>query len=177
MLSSIQLCSAALGAAPARFEITSPFLKMNSAGIPRTPMATAEFGLLSTSTLAILILPSISADNSSRAGPICLQGPHHSAQKSTTTGRSEFFTSASKVSSVTATVAIGISLRIGILFEGQRYGGPVSPSRSGGLTKGSCHMIVGQRHVNRRGGPDQRGFDAMCRIDLGKGSGIGAHLT
>src|SRR6056297_81391 len=106
MLSSIQLCSAALGAAPARFDTTSPSLKMNNAGMPRMPSWVAVLGLESTSTLATLILPPISSDSSSRAGPICLQGPHHSAQKSTTTGISEFFTSASKVSSVTATVGI-----------------------------------------------------------------------
>ena len=43
----------------------------------------------------------------SRAGPICLQGPHHSAQKSTSTGVDDFRTSASKLSSVTFTVAMG----------------------------------------------------------------------
>ena len=49
----------------------------------------------------------------SRAGPICLQGPHHSAQKSTRTGTDALRTSASKLSSVTLTVAMGKFLRIG----------------------------------------------------------------
>ena len=39
-------------------------------------------------------------------GAICLQGPHHSAQKSTITGLPALITSASKFSSVTLTVAI-----------------------------------------------------------------------
>jgi hypothetical protein len=35
-------------------------------------------------------------------GATCLHGPHHAAQKSTKTGTSEFKTSSSKVSTVTA---------------------------------------------------------------------------
>ena len=54
----------------------------------------------------------ISSESSSRIGPICLQGPHHSAQKSTTTGTSELRTSSSKLASVTATVAIWLLLNI-----------------------------------------------------------------
>ena len=42
--SSIQLCSAALGLAPAMFDTTCPSLKMNSAGMPRTPIEAGEFG-------------------------------------------------------------------------------------------------------------------------------------
>ena len=42
-----------------------------------------------------------SAAISSRIGAIILQGPHHSAQKSTSTGVADFSTSCSKVASVT----------------------------------------------------------------------------
>src|SRR5690349_25114932 len=42
------------------------------------------------------------AASSSSAGSIALHGPHHGAQKSTTTGEPACSTSASKVSSVTA---------------------------------------------------------------------------
>ena len=77
MLSSIQLCKAALGAAPALLDTTSPSLKMNKAGIPLTPIDAAALGFVSTSTFAILTLPSYSAESSSKAGPICLHGPHH----------------------------------------------------------------------------------------------------
>ena len=48
----------------------------------------------------------ISLDISSNVGAICLQGPHHSAQKSTITGLPALITSDSKFSSVTLTVAI-----------------------------------------------------------------------
>src|SRR5210317_846515 len=108
MASSIQLLRAAFGAAPVLLEMTCPSLNKNNAGIPRTPRAAAAEGLLSTSTLTTLILPSISTESSSSDGPICLHGPHHSAQKSTTTGRSESFTILSKVASVAATVAMGL---------------------------------------------------------------------
>src|SRR6056297_3996638 len=145
MLSSIQLCSAALGAAPVLFETTSPSLKMKSAGIPRIPNCTAELGLLSTSTLATLTLPFISAAISSSAGPICLQGPHHSAQKSTTTGISEFFTSASKVSSVTATVAMGFLLT-GVCVCKATYVPPADASSDGRILERFGHKVVGQCH-------------------------------
>src|SRR5450830_2019002 len=55
--------------------------------------------LESTSSLAICSLPSYSLAISSRIGAIALQGPHHSAQKSTRTGLSDFNTSASKEAS------------------------------------------------------------------------------
>src|SRR5210317_526179 len=109
MDSLIHASSAALGAAPARFDTTWPSLKMNRAGMPRTPSCDAICCCESTSTLTTLIWPSMSVDSSSRTGPIILHGPHHSAQKSTTTGTSDLMTSASKVASVTATVAIVVS--------------------------------------------------------------------
>src|SRR5437868_15473220 len=55
-------------------------------------------------TLATVTLPAMSLASSSSAGPISLQGPHHSAQKSTSTGSFAFSTSASKLASVTAVV-------------------------------------------------------------------------
>src|ERR1700722_5292750 len=48
----------------------------------------------------------------SRAGAICLQGPHHSAQKSTRTGLEAWRTSASNDASVTATVFMAWLLAI-----------------------------------------------------------------
>src|SRR5690242_4633773 len=60
-------------------------------------------------SLAIFTLPFSSLAISSRAGAICRHGPHHSAQKSTTTGVVDFSTSVSKVSSETFSVAICFS--------------------------------------------------------------------
>src|SRR3982751_6177665 len=62
-------------------------------------------------SLAIVSLSPCSAAISSRTGATILQGPHHSAQKSTSTGLSLPSTSLAKLVSVTVTVlpAIGRS--------------------------------------------------------------------
>src|SRR5687767_877240 len=56
-------------------------------------------------TFATLSLPWYEAATSSRIGAIILQGPHHSAQKSTSTGSLDFSTSASKSSSLTCEIS------------------------------------------------------------------------
>src|SRR6267143_4169146 len=56
--------------------------------------------ILTNSTL------SVAPASSSRAGSIALHGPHHGAQKSTTTGRPACRTSCSNVSSVTARIGL-----------------------------------------------------------------------
>ena len=65
----------------------------------------ARSGASSTLTLAIRMDPACSAAISSRIGAIILQGPHHSAQKSTSTGSDEEPTSSSKVVSERFTMA------------------------------------------------------------------------
>jgi hypothetical protein len=67
----------------------------------------AVSGFSSTFSLAIVSLPAFSAAISSRIGAIALQGPHHSAQKSTSTGSPAAPIVSSKVVSVTVAVAIG----------------------------------------------------------------------
>src|SRR3954447_338585 len=54
------------------------------------------------SSLANLTRPSCSAASSVRIGSTARQGPHHGAQKSTTTGVEECRTSCSKVASVSS---------------------------------------------------------------------------
>src|SRR5437899_7243539 len=54
----------------------------------------------STFTFATLTAPAFSRATSSNSGAIILQGPHHSAQKSTITGLSCCVTSRSKLDSV-----------------------------------------------------------------------------
>src|SRR5512145_1930511 len=68
----------------------------------RIPYFPASIGFASTSTFATLSLPAYSPAISSREGAIILHGPHHSAQKSTSTGTVEFNTSVSKFWSVAA---------------------------------------------------------------------------
>src|SRR5215813_1444294 len=80
------------------------------------------WGLLSTFTLPTFILPSYSFDNSSITGPIARQGPHHSAQKSTTVSLSEASTSLWKLASLNsfAIVLIFINCYFGCL-DSYRY--------------------------------------------------------
>src|SRR5262249_28925276 len=77
-------------------------------GIDITPYLEAVFGLSSTFSLTILTLSPIAPEISSSAGAIMRQGPHHSAQKSTTTGPCAFSTSASKSASETLPTAMGV---------------------------------------------------------------------
>src|SRR5205807_6336710 len=94
-------CSFAFGAAPTWREAISPPLKIIRVGIDITPYFDAVFGLSSTLSFTILTLSPIAPAISSSAGAIMRQGPHHSAQKSTTTGPFALSTSASKLASDT----------------------------------------------------------------------------
>jgi len=69
-------------------------------GIARMPNSAAIASFSSMLTLAIVILPSNSVASSSRTGAIALQGPHHGAQKSTSSGVADPATAALKVSVV-----------------------------------------------------------------------------
>src|SRR5579859_1358733 len=69
------------------------------------PSLPVTAGFSSMLNLAILTLPFISFAISSSEGAIIRQGPHHSAQKSTTTGSFDFKTSLSKLASVTLAVS------------------------------------------------------------------------
>src|SRR6202162_4297965 len=82
----IHCCSFAFGAAPTWREAISPPLKIIRVGIDITPYFDAVFGLSSTLSFTILTFSPIAPAISSSAGAIMRHGPHHSAQKSTTTG-------------------------------------------------------------------------------------------
>ena len=66
----------------------------------------AVFGFSSTLSFAIVSLPSCSAAISSSAGAIIWHGPHHSAQKSTSTGLSEPPMVSSNVASESVTMCL-----------------------------------------------------------------------
>lgn len=74
-----------------------------------TPNFSAFDWFLSVSAFATINFPSYSFAMFSKVGPRALQGPHHSAQKSTRTGVSLLFsiTSFSNVSSVTLIFVMG----------------------------------------------------------------------
>src|ERR1700677_1315762 len=100
----IQRDSSLFGPAPVLVATCLPPLNTISVGIDRLPYLLATPGFSSTLSLPIFTLPFISVAISSSAGPIMRHGPHHSAQKSTTTGSSDLMTSVSKLSSVTLAV-------------------------------------------------------------------------
>src|SRR3954467_2122818 len=97
----IHCSSFCLGAAPTWRAAISPFLKIISVGIDMIPYFCATFGFSSTLSLTILTFSPIEPAISSRAGAIMRHGPHHSAQKSTTTGLDDLSTSVSNVASET----------------------------------------------------------------------------
>src|SRR5262245_52528434 len=97
----IHCSSFCLGAAPTWRDASSPFLNSIRVGIDWIPYFAATDGFSSTLSLTILTLPPSEPAISSSAGAIMRHGPHHSAQKSTTTGSADFRTSASKVASET----------------------------------------------------------------------------
>src|SRR5205085_10934682 len=68
---------------------SEPLLNTMRVGMLMTSYRRAVSGLSSTLSLPMVILPSCSLAISSSTGAIILQGPHHSAQKSTRTGVSE----------------------------------------------------------------------------------------
>src|SRR3954463_6094405 len=104
----IHCCSFCFGAAPTWREAISPPLKIIKVGIDITPYFAAVFGLSSTLSFTILTLSPIAPEISASAGAILLHGPHHSAQKSTTTGPVALSTSASKSASEPLPTAMGI---------------------------------------------------------------------
>src|SRR5881409_2915819 len=70
--------------------------------MPLTRYVEGVTGFSSTFIFTKVILSPCSAASSSRIGATWRHGPHHSAQKSTSTGLSDLRTSTSKLSSVTA---------------------------------------------------------------------------
>src|SRR5262245_22008002 len=109
----IHCSSFCFGAAPIWREASCPSLKIIRVGIDWMPYFDAVCGFSSTLSLTILTLPLSVPAISSSAGAIIRQGPHHSAQKSTTTGPVAFNTSDSKVASETLPTAMGATSLFG----------------------------------------------------------------
>src|SRR5919199_6682477 len=82
-------------AAPTVLAISFPPLNNIKEGMDLIPYFIAISWFSSTFNFATFILPAIICDNCSTTGPTILHGPHHSAQKSTKTGKSDFRTSLS----------------------------------------------------------------------------------
>src|SRR5476651_923589 len=99
-----------LGSAPTLVAATWPWEKIIIVGMPRTPYLVGTCGFSSMFSLAMVILSPSSVASSSSDGAIMRQGPHHSAQKSTSTGFLASRTSAWNEASETL-VVMGVILR------------------------------------------------------------------
>ena len=95
------------------------------AGIERIAKRRASCGFSSTFTFATLTRPQRCCATAFRTGSIDRQGPHHGAQKSTSTGMGEDSTASAKLESVTTTGLLGAS---GCLQRAQRAPTSVRPS-------------------------------------------------
>src|ERR1700735_4299071 len=96
---------------------TAPLRNNSSVGAERTRYCIAVFWFLSISTLTTFTRPAYSCANCSSIGAIALQGPHHSPQKSTRTGRVDWRTSVLKVESVAELIDIS-GLHLDVLAIG-----------------------------------------------------------
>src|SRR3954447_25044504 len=102
---------------------TSPPENTDMVGIDMIWNRRAISGFSSMLTLATVILSPCSVAISSSTGATILHGPHHSAQKSTSTGLSLPSTSVSNVASVTVLVAAPMVTPSGkVLYDEQRNG-------------------------------------------------------
>src|SRR4029077_7921449 len=90
------------------------FLNNIRVGIDMMPNLAAVPGFSSTLSLTILTLPLSDLEISSSAGAIMRHGPHHSAQKSTTTGPLALSTSCSNVASVVLSTMKNLTFSEGI---------------------------------------------------------------
>src|SRR5438477_11091571 len=98
--------------------------------LPGTPYLRGVCGFSSMLTLATVTRPSMSSARSLRNGAIILHGPHHSAQKSTSTGSLALSTTASKLLSLTA---VGFIAGSSPRMQADLRGGGIAPSRSGAV--------------------------------------------
>src|SRR5689334_1841286 len=128
--------------------------------MPRTPYFIGVCGFSSMLTLATVTFPAMSVASSSRNGAIIRHGPHHSAQKSTSTGPLARSTSASKLLSVTA---IGFICGVLQLTAGEIRGAEIAPSRQVPRKR-----LRADRHQARAVGPQQSAGDFPPRIDAGE---------
>src|SRR5690606_29706891 len=103
------------GNAPTNCAAGRPSLNAITFGIERMLNAPAISGLSSELTLTSLTLPANSAATFSMIGPSMRQGPHHGAQKSTTTGCA-FEASRTSRSNVAVVTSIGTPLRRSVVL-------------------------------------------------------------
>src|SRR4051812_14774579 len=145
------------------FLSTLPSTNTDMVGIDMMPYSRAVSGFSSMFSLTMRSLSPCSLAISSSTGATILHGPHHSAQKSTSTGTSLFSTSVQKLSSLTGTV---LPMRC---LPSVTDPGPDGSGQIGELLRGS-------RSEPRRSG-DRRGCERRVRhLGLGTDPGVDGGL-
>src|SRR5215212_3199645 len=127
------------------FLASAPSLKMISVGIERTWYCAAVTWFSSTLSLTMR-RSSRSCAISSRTGATTRHGPHHGAQKSTSTGVSDSMTSAWKLASVTSMMLSAITSPRQVRFRKYSEGCPRSEA-----------PLPGEREQQPRGDPGLHG--------------------
>src|SRR5919204_3050672 len=172
----IHCSSFCFGAGPIWREASWPALKIISVGIDWMPYLAAVCGFSSTLSFTILTLPLSVPAISSSAGAIMRQGPHHSAQKSTTTGSVAFRTSESKVASETLLTAMGnTSFLLNGGWDanlGTRSASVKAASRRRDGGERGVEPRVGNLHEIRHISPHERGVNALARVEPRKHGAI-----
>src|SRR6185295_15894840 len=110
-------------------------------------------GASSMSSLPTLYLPANSSARPSTIGARTLQGPHHVAVKSTSTGLSDLRTSASKFASVSS-----------MMFLPAMCASPSSPMQPKKSRSGNLASIGPDHLVRRQSGGRQRSFVRLFRV-------------
>src|SRR4051812_13996823 len=167
---------APLGLAPMMLFTGLPPWNTVMVGVDMTWESRAICGFSSMLSFAIVSLSRCSAAISSSTGATILHGPHHSAQKSTSTGLSLPRTSLAKLASVTVTVLPAMEV---LLLDGYCW-----EDRASALVEGLGEPALG---VDRRGGAGARRGDRLPvdvvddvatgehAVDVGAGGGVVDH--
>src|SRR5438067_3481424 len=136
--------------------------------MPVTPNCCGVSWFSSTFNLTILSLPDCSTAISSSTGATMRHGPHHSAQKSTRTGRSLASTSASKSASVTACVVVptcssAVLMTVSFPYRGRRCRRDFPSCPCGEVT-----LRIERGGTAGAGGGDRLAVDVIDRVTGGE---------
>src|SRR5947208_5765747 len=155
-------------AMPVTWSRSCPFLKKSNAGMARMLYLNERLWFSSTFTFATLIASAFSRAISSSNGAIILQGPHHSAQKSTITGLLLWVTSRSKLDSSRLMVAeLSIALgKVSPNLNNQNHGRSAEQHPA----QGHCTFLC-WRHRNRSSlwGSVRHGDERLSFFHLNRG--------
>src|SRR3954466_9571084 len=116
--------------------------------------------LASVSSFARTTWPSRAAASCSRSGPSARHGPHHSAQKSTTTGTRDDWSMTCSWKSCSVTSITGMAPRVRrVRLNTSRAGEGTPVVLLHGLTATQRYVVMGSRALER-GGHDVVAYDA-----------------